>query len=748
MSKATRSIFVRLAAVLLAAASTPAWAVTNLLPDGSLEAGQWKLIRWDRGEGKLDFTSEARTGAKAVQLQGIDNAKAPINLLAHSPAIDVRADREYILTVWHQSSGGAAPTVSIFTYTQPWAKSQWKTPQSIAYQTRRLPQSEHWSPWTWRFRTAPGTVQLIVALRNGGIGTVSFDDVAMFEGGDVRLTLVEPGTVTAMPDKRRLKADLTMADASARWKLSLSEQKTGQLLAHETGTGSKPVEFHYSAGDGAGLLLALEETASGAVLAVEEAAAPPLVEFEVLSPRYRNAIYLSHPPKAVHVRVKCNADAPLRKAMQCGVAADGKPSWKPLDVDNQFSLPLAVPPGAKSVDATVLLKGVPGREKFVATLKVIPPSPASREVIIGDDNQTLVDGRPFFPAGFYGTRSGPTADPIAKAGYTAAQTYDSNPQRCKEWLDDCQRLGLMGMVSVPRPFVDKFDEAKLRDAIRTVKNHPALLAYYLFDEPSPSKPNQTPADLQRVYDVVADEDPYHPIGVCICVPKLFGTYVNCYDMVMPDPYPLVKARRPLTWVSDWMDTARGAIDDRKPVWVVPQAFGWDIIKDIPDPERYRTPTPAQERAMTYLALTHGARAVMYYCYHVYTGYDAAKKKAGLHPYKLGGYLPDQQPTLWCALEKLGDEMKRFGPALLRSGAEEGVTGSVHWRAIPQDGKEDGWMIAVNADETSASTVTLPLKRVKLGTKVFGEGTATLVVDGVSITLPPMGTLAVTMQTAP
>ena len=62
------------------------------------------------------------------------------------------------------------------------------------------------------------------------------------------------------------------------------------------------------------------------------------------------------------------------------------------------------------------------------------------------------------------------------------------------------------MVSVPHPFVAKFDEARLREALRVVKHHPALLAYYLFDEPSPSKPNQAPADLQRVYDVIADED--------------------------------------------------------------------------------------------------------------------------------------------------------------------------------------------------------------------------------------------------
>ena len=121
----------------------PARAVTNLLPDGGFESGRWKLTRWDRGEGKMEFSGEARSGQKSVKLTGISEAKARINLLAHSPAIDVQAGREYVLSIWHRSSGKATPTVSVFTYKEPWAAAQWKTPQT-AYHTRRLPHTEHW----------------------------------------------------------------------------------------------------------------------------------------------------------------------------------------------------------------------------------------------------------------------------------------------------------------------------------------------------------------------------------------------------------------------------------------------------------------------------------------------------------------------------------------------------------------------------------------------------------------------------
>ena len=256
---------------------TSARAVTNLLPSGGFESGQWKLTKWDRGLGQTEFCPDGRAGTKAVKLTGISDARAHVNLLAHCPPIDVQAGREYVLSVWHRAAGGAVPTVSIFGFKEPWAAAQWKTPQSV-YQTRRLPPSEHWSPWTWRFRVAAGSVQLIVAVRNDTIGSVWFDNVALCEAGETRLTVVEPGTIARLPDKRRLQATLAMADASARWRLSLSEQATGKQLAlEEASAAKKTVQLSYAAPDGTPLLLALEDTLSGAVLATEEIAAPPLL---------------------------------------------------------------------------------------------------------------------------------------------------------------------------------------------------------------------------------------------------------------------------------------------------------------------------------------------------------------------------------------------------------------------------------------------------------------------------------------
>lgn len=720
-------------------------AVTNLLPDGGFEAGQWTLTTWDHGEAKHEFTAEARTGTKAVKLTGISGQKAAINVMCHSPAIDVTAEMEYVLSLWFRTSGTAAPFVSLLTYKQPWAAAQWKTP-STAYVSRYLPEAEHWTPWTWRFRTAPGSVQLIAAVRCSGVAIVWYDDIALFPVAAAKLKVLEPGTITTLPSQRRVRVEVSVGEDTPRWNAFLLDVGSGrQIAAQEHTMPQKTLDLTCTAADGSPLMVGLEDAVTGAVLATAQLTAPPLVNLAIISPRYRNSLYLSLKPKAVLARLSCTADGKVRKGMGYAVSVDNRPpkQWKAMASVNDLRIPLPDMPLGNLLIVTVHLKGAPGYDRLSATLEVIPPASAGREVLIGDHNETLVDGKPFFPAGFYGMPAGPQADPIPKAGYNAALTYDTGVASCKRWLDDCQRLGLLGMVSIPHPFVGRFDETRLREALRTVKHHQALLGYYLFDEPGVGKSGETPAELKRVYDVVADEDPYHPVGVCINVPEFTDDYADCYDVVMPDPYPLLKTLRPLTEVSERVEGTREMLADRKPVWVVPQAFGWDVIQGIDDPEQYRTPTAEQERCMTYLALVHGVRGVMYYCYHVYTRYDAEKKKAGGWPYVLGGYLPDQQPKLWAALAGLGSELKLLAAALTQPATQVGVTGSVHWRLSPGSKDAGGWLLAVNADETKAASVTIPLqgREAKAAKVLFGPGSATVAVKGVKVDLPPMGTVA-------
>ena len=429
-------------------------------------------------------------------------------------------------------------------------------------------------------------------------------------------------------------------------------------------------------------------------------------------------------------------------ALRGGAGKGEAPRWRPLRAVNAVAV--AVPPAfaGRALTLAVRLQGVPGRTRLAHEVKVVPPAPAGTEVLIGDHGETLVNGRPFFPAGFYGVPDSDEARPIPQAGYNVALTYMTDVESCRKWLDRCRQLGLLGIVSVPNPFVAAFDEAALRRAIRAVKEHPALLAYYLFDEPYPSTPGATPAELKRAYDVVADEDPYHPIGVCLNVPDFTDDYIDCYDVVLPDPYPLVKRVQPLTLVSDNLAETRRALAGTKPIWVVPQAFGSDVVEGIGDPEQYRTPTPDQERCMTYLALTQGVQGVVYYYYHVYTATMPPRRRQEV-TYVLGCHLPDQQPKLWGPWWAWGGD-EAPGPGAPRPGADPAGRNRFTGAAC-QGAAGAAWLLAVNP-EPDAAVVTLPV-RAKAAVARFGNGTVTAARDGLRVTLPPLGTLAAEL-TAP
>lgn len=53
----------------------------------------------------------------------------------------------------------------------------------------------------------------------------------------------------------------------------------------------------------------------------------------------------------------------------------------------------------------------------------------------------------------------------------------------------------------------------LRDEIRALKDHPAILSWYVADEPEGQ--GISAETLEEIYDVIRAEDPYHPISLVI-----------------------------------------------------------------------------------------------------------------------------------------------------------------------------------------------------------------------------------------
>lgn len=694
------------------AAAVLAAPVVNLLPDGGFELKTWQLSSWEICEHKAEFVAEAHSGGTAIMLTGIARGKDnKVSALAIPAPVKVQGDRDYLLALWVRSEADKPlASVSVLSYKEPFAPLQWKTPQT-GYRTYNLPASKTWRLWTLKFHMPAESVEAIVMPRIAEIGSAWFDDVSLVPAGQASLQFSQRGIITRLPDTRRVQAK-TECPPQTACKLEVHARATGERLVS---VAAKPtVDLTPKLQEGDWLDATLLEPVSGGLLAHAELRVPPLVDFQLVCPRYRQSFYATSKRDRVEARLTVNATAEVAKKLAY-TASLGAPTGKPVACAPEQTIRMALPAaGGTDLTLKVAVTGGPRPYSFSAPFKLVPPPPAGvHEFIVGDDNQLLMDGQPFLVRGFMGGDA-KVYEPLAKAGYNCGYTFSGSAEGSLKYLDGLQTLGMYGCIGLPETFVNKGTTEGLREAVRQVKSHPALLGYYLVDEPTPNKPGQTPKDLQAYYDIIADEDPYHPVMTTFYEPEFADDFENCVDILMFDPYPVKTNQLPLTMVSQFILRARELTGDRKPVFLVPQAFGWEIIEGLQPPYPYTTPTPEEARCMSYLGLATGAQGLVYYCWHVYTKFDQKAKDEGKWPWVLGGYLPEKQPALWGALEKVGEDLKLLAPALGRPSSMWSQDG-LYLREIPPVEGQMGYLIAVNPsdDNTVETTVKLQTRLPRL-----------------------------------
>lgn len=147
---------------------------------------------------------------------------------------------------------------------------------------------------------------------------------------------------------------------------------------------------------------------------------------------------------------------------------------------------------------------------------------------------------------------------------------------------------------------DELDEI-LIDEINRVKNHPALLSWYISDEPVLN--GKDPQELERLYSLIKKVDPYHPITMVFMHSHKAENFANAMDIVMADPYPIPSQK--VTKVGRVTARLKRKFDNKLPVWIVPQAFGGNEWWE-------REPTANELRFMTYSAIINGATGIQYF----------------------------------------------------------------------------------------------------------------------------------------
>jgi hypothetical protein len=297
--------------------------------------------------------------------------------------------------------------------------------------------------------------------------------------------------------------------------------------------------------------------------------------------------------------------------------------WKGIPGNKILRLPfkLDLIPAIYNVEAEIRSStGKIFRSKAALSVLDFKPNEVKTDRLTGG---LIVDQRIFFPFGFYcySPVSATLPEEEVVKGFNMISPYQEIlPETLngrKAYMDRCAQIGMKvhynllsvsaggGVSSKTKDFSEAKKKEMLISEIKTFMDHPSLLAWYISDEPNGNK--ISPEKLEEIYNLIHSIDPWHPISIVFMAPFLSSKkYAEALDIVMADPYPVPNSS--ITQLGDITGQLRSEFEGKKPVWIVPQAFGGGELWG-------REPTLQEMRSMTYQAIINGATGIQYFVRH-------------------------------------------------------------------------------------------------------------------------------------
>ena len=312
------------------------------------------------------------------------------------------------------------------------------------------------------------------------------------------------------------------------------------------------------------------------------------------------------------------------------------------------SLDLAGLPDGTTILNWQLLKAGHVDTSGTVAIVSLPPKPNAVQIDLLTGG-LIADRMPFFPFGFYCTPVGDLPEREVVHGFNMIGPYQSNlpagRAERKAYMDRCAQLGIRVQYAVNSLIGSGHNGAKgldmseadklalLKEEVLAFRDHPALLSWYINDEPDGQ--GRPPALLESAYKMIHELDPYHPISIVFMMPAKAGDFRHTMDIAMTDPYPIPG---PADKVMDDLAAYNKAYRYEKSVWLVPQAFGGQEMWA-------REPTAQEIRLMTYMGLISGVKGIQYYVH-------------------AAGNLNPQSVSAWSACSDLAVETAQMASFLL------------------------------------------------------------------------------------
>jgi len=216
------------------------------------------------------------------------------------------------------------------------------------------------------------------------------------------------------------------------------------------------------------------------------------------------------------------------------------------------------------------------------------------------------DSTHFFPIGMYGVHHPEDLLLVHEAGFnsvigSADQTF----------LDTAHELGIKVIASPGSSSGPSFNVNATREKVKSLDHHPALLSWYLVDEPDMQRipPWKVEMDQRLLKSIPAQK----PVSLVLFHGMHVKDYGDLPDILMLDNYPV--PWMPLAHFAQHLYWARTSISTPKPIYGVLQAFDWHYFKQVlPGEKNLRKPTTEEIRCMTFMSLAQGMNGLFYYTY--------------------------------------------------------------------------------------------------------------------------------------
>ncbi|MGC9317847.1 MAG: hypothetical protein ACP5KN_07420 [Armatimonadota bacterium] len=686
----------------------------NLLRNGSFEgpvAGNvpesWSFHDFQGDElasGEVD--RGGRVGPNCLKLT---SPVFPVDYVAYCRPIDVEdlESDELIFSCFFRTKDHPQAQVTLATYGEDFTEREFDTPD-LQTESHPLGETPRWTLYSTHVQIRPGTEQLVVMLRVMGEGTVYWDGASVREvGGQIEAELQEAGTLVDLPARRTVKCRLrntTDREMALRLELEASDQEhrprrgATQCALAPGQRESLEVFYPFDFRQPHELFVTVVGDSPDEVHEAWRLQVPGLVDAHIVEPAYRSMVLSTVPTEQIVVQGGLNASEEIaRRAEISGhlVGTGARAEEPELLSDDGLTGPWRLrlsTEGMLTEEYQVAVTARVGDHQHTLSLPLRRAPHAQAEVAYDARHRLWVNGEQTFPLGIYRVIDETDLPAVAEGGFN----FTITPSRSVSWryANAARDAGLH--VAIGSPTLQGLFWTNITD---TYAAHEALLGWYGLELPDAQA--ATPQVLEQAYmrstegpyKAIAQLDPHHPVLLALRPNGTMDDFAPVADIVLAWSEPVPKWS--ITMVSEAVRRAHEAVCHRKPVWAVIQSTGhlWTTDPRPGPDDLSRPPTPAEHRAMVYLALIAGADGLAYHAYSL--------PSIGERPsYRI----KRDAPELWESIEGTNRQVLALEPVLLASDPTPLDVGDGPIRAAQWQHEGDRYVVAINTDEVATAAV--------------------------------------------